>query len=68
MAVMSPPRSPKSPSREAIARLIAELRPRIESPTKDYLYVRCPPRLCEKAMFKSLCVSGPEARLGLLAV
>ena len=29
---------------------------------------RIPPRPCEKAMFKSLCGSGPEARLGLLAV
>jgi len=29
---------------------------------------RYPPRPCEKAMFKSLCGSGPEARLGLLAV
>jgi hypothetical protein len=29
---------------------------------------RNPPRPCEKAMFKSLCGSGSEARLGLLAV
>jgi hypothetical protein len=28
---------------------------------------RFPPRPCEKAMFKSLWGSGPEARLGLLA-
>jgi hypothetical protein len=26
------------------------------------------PRPCEKAMVRSLCGSGPEARLGLLAV
>jgi hypothetical protein len=29
---------------------------------------RFPPRPCEKAMFKSLCGSGPEARLDLLAI
>jgi len=34
----------------------------------DLGVVRFPPRPCEKAMFKSLCGSGPEARLGLLAV
>ena len=30
--------------------------------------VRYPPRPCEKAMFKSVCGSGLEAGLGLLAV
>jgi hypothetical protein len=31
-------------------------------------YVRFTSRPCEKAMFKSVCGSGLEARLGLLAV